>query len=209
MTASAAYSRPGPCQNLTGPPRQREDPPGFTQGPRTAGRRSHSHSYSRSSSSIERRSYRGRRQGEEPCLLPSPAVGGRQHHSPTLAEEEPAVLSGPEGVHVIPEHSNQLRRNRHPADFLGGPVFQPAVIVALAGIGPLFADTGPGPRRSRRQSQRTPSDQCRRQDSGTEQNRLLRVAARSPRGRVVGDLPAVMYGVSQERTVSWKRDRRP
>lgn len=51
---------------------------------------------------------------------------------------------------MLAEHDDEMGRDGHPTDVLGRPVFQPAVVMGLPGVGPLLTDGRTGPAEQRR-----------------------------------------------------------
>ncbi|KQW10398.1 hypothetical protein ASD08_38040 [Streptomyces sp. Root369] len=76
---------------------------------------------------------RGKSQGAS--LLPP-------NYSPAFMGEEPSVAGHPEGVEVIPQARDEVRRDWHRPDLFHGPVLEASVVVGFAGVGPLLADAG-------------------------------------------------------------------
>ena len=81
--------------------------------------------------------FRGK--GQRSYLPPDLPPGGRLDHATALASEETTVGSHPEALDVLPKQANELRRDRHFTDGLAGATFEPAVLVYVSGVGPLFA----------------------------------------------------------------------
>ena len=93
----------------------------------------------------ERRGRDGRREREEPGLLPHAVVSPGRDDRTLLAEEEPSVVRRTERGQVLAELGDEVRWDRHPPHVLGRSVLQSAVVAGLPRIGPLLADRRASP----------------------------------------------------------------
>jgi hypothetical protein len=87
----------------------------------------------------------GRRESEEPSLLPDAVAGGGRKGRTLLAEEEPPVVCRAEGRRVLAECGYEVRRDGYSPDVLGRSVLEPAVVVGLPRVGPLLAERRTSP----------------------------------------------------------------
>jgi hypothetical protein len=84
----------------------------------------------------ERGGESGRQERQRASFLPHPEVRRRADHSPAFVGEEPSVVGHAEGIDVVPQDRDEVRRDRHGPDLFHGPVLESPVVVRLAGVGP-------------------------------------------------------------------------